>query len=112
MSLLSRIFDFIKGLVTRPGLHTFLQKYQSEAVKLIEQLAHVNSGKGFNDWWDQAFSEMKAMVTSDGKSISDNWVAIVLNLAFEVYKAEVAGHNDAPPAVAEQPTAPLPDAQP
>ena len=96
MSLLSKIFDFIKGLVTRPGLHTFLQKYQTEAIKIIENLAQVNSGKGLNDWWDTAFSEVKAMVTADGRSISDNWVAIALNLAYEVYKAEVAGHNDTP----------------
>lgn len=88
MSLLGKIFDFIKGLVTRPGLHTFLQKYQAEAVKVIENLAQVNSGKGFNEWWDAAFTEVKAMVTADGKNVADNWVSIALNLAYEVYKAE------------------------
>ena len=90
MSLLGRIFEFIKGLATRPGLHTFLQKYQAEAVKVIENLAHVNSGKGLNEWWDSAFSEVKAMVMADGKNISDNWVSIALNLAYEVYKAETS----------------------
>lgn len=88
MSLLSKIFDFILGLATRPGLHTFLKKYQQAAVEILERLAAVHDGKGLNEWWDAAFAEVKALVTADGKNISDNWIAIVLNLGYEIIKAQ------------------------
>lgn len=88
MALLSKIFDFIKGLMTRPGLHTFLEKYQHTITTKVEELAQVNSGQGLNQWWDSAFAEIKAMVTADGKSVADNWLAIAINLAWEVVKAE------------------------
>jgi hypothetical protein len=88
MSLLGKIFDFLKRLATRPGVHTFLQKYQQKAIEVVERLAAVNSGQSFDAWWDQAFAEFKALVEADGKAVHDNWLAIALNLAFEVYKAQ------------------------
>lgn len=109
MSVLGRIFDFIKGLFTRPGLNTFLKKYQSEAIKVIENLAQVHSGQGLNEWWDQAFAEVKAMVTADGKNIADNWISIALNLAYEVFKAEQGGHNDQPEPQQLTAAPPVPD---
>ncbi len=88
MALFSAIWDFIKGLLTRPGLHTFLKKYQTVVIHKLEELAEANSGQSFNDWWDSAFGEIKAMVTADGANIRDNWIAIVMNLAWEVIKAK------------------------
>jgi hypothetical protein len=85
MSLLSKIFDFIKSLVTRPGVHTFLQKYQQKAIEVIERLSEVNNGAPLDKWWDSAFSEFKAMVQADGHELHDNWIAIALNLGYEVF---------------------------
>jgi hypothetical protein len=88
MSFLNKIFDFIKGLATRAGLNTFLKKYQKLAIEQIEKLAETNSGKPFDEWWDEAFAAVKAELQKDGATFKDNWVAIALNLAYEVFKAD------------------------
>lgn len=85
MSLFSAIWDFIKGLATRPGATTFVKKYQQKAIEIVERLAEVNKEVGLNVWWDQAFNEVKAMVQADGHDFHDNWIAIVLNLGYEVF---------------------------
>jgi len=88
MSVLSKIFNFIKSLVTRAGLDVFLKKYQAAAIQIVAELAAVNSGVGFHEWKDAAFEKFKAMLIADGVAIKDNWLSIALSLAFEVYKAE------------------------
>lgn len=93
MAVLGRIFDFIKSLFTRPGLHTFLKKYQVVVTQKLEELATLHDGQGLNDWWDTAFSEIKALVQADTHNIKDNWIAIIINLGWEIVRAEQEKHN-------------------
>lgn len=88
MSVLSKIFNFIKSLVTRAGLDVFLKKYQAAAIQIIAELATVNSGAGFHEWKDQAFEKFKTMLVADKVDIKDNWLTIALSLGYEVFKAE------------------------
>ena len=84
MNIFQKIFDAIKHLVQRPGLKTFLAKYEEQALTLIVKLATVNSNAGFNEWKDQAFAQLKA----DTGELHDNWIAILIHLAYESYKAQ------------------------
>jgi hypothetical protein len=93
MSLLGRIFDFIKGLFTRPGLNDFLHKYQAKAIDVIENLAKAHDSQGLDLWWDDAFAQFKGLVQADIKNVHDNWLTIALSLAYEIYKAEKEGHQ-------------------
>lgn len=88
MSILSKIFNFVKTLVTRAGLDTFLKKYQAAAITIIEELSTIHDGASFHEWKDEAFEKLKGMVAADGKEIKDNWLTISLSLAFEVFKAQ------------------------
>lgn len=87
MNIFQRIFDAIKHLVQRPGLKTFLVKYQDQALVLIADLAAIHDNKGFRLWQDEAFAKLKA----DTGEIHDNWIAILIHLAYESYKAQRAG---------------------
>lgn len=84
MNIFQRIFDAIKHLIQRPGLKQFLAKYEETALVLIVQLATVNNNAAFNEWKDQAFTELKAAT----KEVHDNWIAILIHLAYESFKAQ------------------------
>lgn len=84
MNIFQKIFDAIKHLVTRPGLKTFLSKYETQALGLIAELATVNNNASFSAWKDQAFAQLKA----DTGELHDNWIAILIHLAYEAYKAQ------------------------
>ena len=88
MSVFSKVWGYIKSLVTRSGLNDFLKSYQHDALEIIERLSEVHSGAGLHEWWDDAFDEMKAKVQADAKGIKDNWLSISLSLAYEVFKGE------------------------
>ena len=88
MSIFSKVWGFIKSLVTRSGLNDFLKSYQSDALAIIERLADVHSGEGLHQWWDEAFAEMKAKVQADTENVKDNWLSLSLSLAYEVFKGE------------------------
>jgi hypothetical protein len=54
------------------------------------------------------FAEIKALVNADASGIRDNWVAIAINLAWEVIKAEqekkaAAEPTPVPPPLPEPP---------
>ena len=86
MNIFQRIFDAIKGFVSRPGFKTFIAKYEEQAVALIIQLAAVNNNAGFEVWKQQAFDQLKA----DTGELHDNWIAILIHLAYETFKAQQA----------------------
>lgn len=88
MSLISKIFSFIKTLATRAGLDTFLKKYQATAIQVVEDLAIVHSGVGFHEWQSVAFEKFKTLLEADKVEIKGTWMTIALNLAYEVFLAE------------------------
>lgn len=87
-NVFSKIFDFIKGLVTRAGLSDFLKKYQALAIQVITELATVNSGQGFHEWRDDAYAKFAALLKADKVEIKGTWITIILNLAYEVFLGE------------------------
>jgi hypothetical protein len=86
MNIFQKIFEAIKYLISRPGMKTFLARYEQKALELIADLAQVNNNASFSEWKDQAFAALKA----ETKDIHDNWIAILIHLAYESYKAQQA----------------------
>lgn len=84
MSWFSKVWNFIKSLITRPGLDRFLAKYMVMAVTLLTDLASVNSNTEFHLWKDKAFIELKRLTGE----MKDNWIVILIALAFEELKAK------------------------
>lgn len=84
MNIFQKIFEAIKHLISRPGMKTFLAKYEKQALELIAELAAVNNNASFNVWKDQAFAKLK----EDTGEIHDNWIAILIHLAYESFKAQ------------------------
>lgn len=84
VNIFQKIFEAIKHLVSRPGMKTFLAKYEKQALELIVSLAAVNNNAGFATWKDQAFAQLK----QDTGDLHDNWIAILIHLAYESYKAQ------------------------
>lgn len=82
----TKILDFVKRLVTRPGLDRFLAQYMSAAVALLVDLAGVNSNTDFHVWKDKAFAELKRL-TGETR---DNWISLLIGFAFEELKARGA----------------------
>lgn len=80
---LSKIWNFLKGLLTRPGLQQFLAQYMVTAVKVLSDLAKVHSNEEFHQWKDAAFVELQR-VTGE---IKGNWISILIGLAYEELKA-------------------------
>ena len=83
-SWFSKVWAVIKGLVLRTGLDVFLSKYLNVAEGLLLDLAKVNSGVAFHVWKQRAFEELKR-ITGETR---DNWLTILIGLAFEKLKAE------------------------
>ena len=84
MAWFSKIVNFFKGLVTRPGLQPFLQKYLPLALSTILDLAKVNSNAAFHVWKDQAFLKLKDALGD----VHDNWISILIGIAVEELKAK------------------------
>jgi hypothetical protein len=84
VNIFQKIFEAIKHLVQRPGMKTFVAKYEQQALDLITNLAAVNNNTGFNAWKDQAFAKLK----EDTGELHDNWIAILIHLAYESFKAQ------------------------
>lgn len=93
-----KIFDFLKHLVTRPGLQQFLQKYEQQAVQLVTELASVHNNADFKVWYQEAFEKAQA----DFNETKGTWISILINLAYESFKAKL------PQPVATQPTSETP----
>lgn len=101
MNIFQRIFDAIKHLIQRPGLKRFLARYEEQAFTLITGLAQVNSNAAFGVWKDQAFTALKGVT----QEVHDNWIAILIHLAYESYKAQQDESPSALPAPAPPPPA-------
>ncbi len=84
MNIFQKILDAIKRFVSRPGLKTFLATYENQAFGLIEKLVGVHNGAGLHEWEAEAFAILKA----DTKEIHDNWIGILIRLAYETFKAQ------------------------
>ncbi len=75
------IYNFLKGLFTRPGMQAFLQRYMDDAEKLIEDLATKHDNAGFYNWRDEAFELAKERYNE----VRGTWITILLNFAYEAY---------------------------
>ncbi len=83
MSIFTKIFKFIKNLVTRPGIDKFLGQYIEMATESAARLALVNDNAEFHEWKDELFRDVKARTGQ----MKDNWIAILIHLAYENIKA-------------------------
>mgnify|MGYP001591859849 CR=1 FL=1 len=70
----------------RNGLNQFLGKYERLAVNVVARIGDVKNNEGFHSWKDQAREEFIKQAKLDIKTLNDNWIAIILSLAFEHYK--------------------------
>jgi hypothetical protein len=87
-NIFSKIGDFFKHLFikVRPGLEDFLRKYEQLAIEEVRKLSEVHGCAGLHEWRDEAFAALKAAVEKDLKDVADNWVSILLHLAYESIK--------------------------
>lgn len=85
-NVFTKVFNFIKGLFVRAGLDQFLQAHIDLAVSTLAQLMAVNDNAGLHEWRDQAFASLKAQLRTD----KDNWLVILIHLAYENLKARQA----------------------
>lgn len=83
MDFLRKIFGFVKHLRTRPGFDRFLSTWQDEAVNILLELSAVNSNSEFHSWKDQAYARLQKRTGQ----LQDNWIALLIGLAFEELKA-------------------------
>lgn len=83
-NLFTKIFGFIRSLFVRAGLDKFLQDHIDLATKLMAGLLMANNNAALAEWKDQAFAELKAQFKSD----KDNWIMILVHLAYEQLKAK------------------------
>lgn len=83
MNFLRKMFSFLGALKTRPGFDRFLSTWQNDAIEILLNLSAVNSNADFHSWKDQAFAQLKERTGQ----LRGNWIALVINLAFEELKA-------------------------
>lgn len=83
MNIFQKILEAIKNFLSRPGLKTFLAKYDKIAIDHVAKLAKLNSNLSFHEWKDQAFEFIK----QESNQAKDNWIAILIHLAYEQFKA-------------------------
>lgn len=86
IKFIDKLWKFVKGLVTRPGLQGFLSEWLDFAVKEAEELLKQNNNAGLKEWEKQFFAALKAK-TGETK---DNWIAILVHIAYEELKARGA----------------------
>lgn len=84
MNFFKKVWSFFAGLLTRPGLDTFLKRHMDLAVKIISDLQSVNSNSDFHLWKDLAWLQIR---NATGE-VRGNWIAILVGLAFEALKAK------------------------
>lgn len=83
MNWIKNLFSIFNRFITRPGLDVFVNRWQGIAVQEIIALSQVNSNASFHEWREQAQGRLKT-VTGE---LKDNWIAILISLAFEEAKA-------------------------
>lgn len=83
MNWLKSLFSFFNKLRTRPGLEGFLSKWQGAAYSELMALSRINSNEDFHLWRNDAQARLKVLTGE----VKDNWIAILLNFAFEEAKA-------------------------
>lgn len=80
---LKKVFGFSKVFYVRAGLDQFFNSHMADILVIITKLAAVNNNAAFAEWKDQAFDEVKALT----KTAQDNWIAIAIHTAYELFKA-------------------------
>jgi len=85
-----KAFGFSKVWYVRLGLGKFFDAHIPTALAIITKLAQVNNNAEFKEWYQEAFDEFKA-VTGETKG---TWIAIVLNAAYELFKASAASASN------------------
>lgn len=83
MNFLKKILSFFSGLRTRPGFDRFFGQWQDVALRLVVELAEVNSNRDFHEWKDEAFDKLKRATGE----LKGNWIALLIGLAFEEAKS-------------------------
>lgn len=88
MNIFSKIWGFLKSFFSRarPGLEGFIQKYQQLAEDEVWKLFQSHDGAGLHLWWDTAFAAVKAQVIKDLPQVADNWISLLVTMAYEVIK--------------------------
>ena len=77
------LFSVFSKLRTRPGLDAFINSWLSTAYSELSALSSINNNKDFHLWKDQAFARLKERTGE----LKDNWIALLVNLAFEELKS-------------------------
>lgn len=87
MDFFKKVLKFIARLFVRQGLDKFLRDYIDLAIEILQALREVHSGEDFHRWRDEAFMAIKNQIELHERTIRDNWIAILMGLAWEVIKA-------------------------
>jgi hypothetical protein len=83
MDFFKKLFDFLASLFVRVGMITFLKDHMELALQAVEQIAAEKSFAPFDEWKGEAF----ALLKSETNQVKDTWISILLDLAYEQYKA-------------------------
>jgi hypothetical protein len=83
MDFLKKVFDFLSSLFVRVGMISFLKEHMDLALQTVEQIANERSFAPFDEWKTEAF----ALLKSETNQVKDTWISILLDLAYEQYKA-------------------------
>lgn len=84
MNIFEKLFGYLKSLFTRAGLQKFLAEYLQLAEDIILDLSMVHTNEEFRKWYQEAFNKIKL----ETKEVKDNWIVILIALAFEELKAK------------------------
>lgn len=87
MGFWSNIGNFFKGLFFRSGLDKFVKNHVQAVAGLILKRIMENPGQSFHQLKDGIFLDVKAMILQDGKQVADNWIGLLIGMAFEALKA-------------------------
>lgn len=84
------LFRFFQSFGVRAGLDKFLDQYAALAAEIVEDLAvSAFGGMPFDIWKVTARKKIIELLVSQGQTIKDNWVEILMALAYERYKVKV-----------------------
>lgn len=84
---LKKLFTGIKAIFVRTGLDKFVKANFEKALVVVGQVLADNPGKSFHELRDLLFAALKKATLAP----SDNWVAFLLALVIEHFKASIPG---------------------
>lgn len=83
MNWLKKVFNWLNGVRVRPGMQEFLGRWQEQALDLVIGLSQTKNNQDFHSWRSEAHQKAKEFTGE----IKDNWIAIMISLAFEEAKS-------------------------